>query len=101
MALIEDEQVRSGRPRELPPRAPTEPYVRLSPHTALHVPRKSPSLREPWAPPIAGWPKSHAGHVSPVAPFPLQELHHYYELIRPCALLRYSRLVESPLELLP
>src|SRR5580704_6789287 len=78
---------------QLTPRAPAEPYVRLSPHTALHVPRKSPSLREPWAPPIAGRPKSHAGHVSSVAPFPLQELHHYYEPIRPCALLRYSRLV--------
>ncbi|MDP3361302.1 MAG: hypothetical protein Q8S52_04165, partial [Methylobacter sp.] len=32
----------SSRPRELPPQALTEPYVRLSPHTALHVPCKLP-----------------------------------------------------------
>ena len=36
----------SSRPRELPPQALTEPYVRLSPHTALHVPCKLPSLRK-------------------------------------------------------
>ena len=40
-------------------------------------------------------------HVSPFAPFPLQELPHYYELICPCALHWYSRLVGPPLELLP
>src|SRR5271166_2852444 len=75
---------KSGRPRELPPQAPTEPYLRLSPHTALHVPCQSTSLPEPLAHPISGWPKSHSEHVSPFAPFPLQKLHHYYELIRPC-----------------
>ncbi len=30
------------------------------------------------------------GHVSPFALFPLQKLHHYYELIRPRALHRHS-----------
>ena len=29
-------------------------------------------------------------YVSPFALFPLQKLHHYYELIRPCALHWYS-----------
>ena len=37
-------QLRSSRPRELPPQALTEPYVKLSLHTALHVPYKLPSL---------------------------------------------------------
>ena len=45
---------RSSRPRELPPQALTEPYVRLSPHTALHVPCKLPSLRKSLVPPISG-----------------------------------------------
>ena len=83
-ATISTPPNRSGRPRELPPQAPTEPYLRLSPHTALHVPCQSTSLPEPLAHPISGWPKSHFEHVSPFAPFPLQKLHHYYELIRPC-----------------
>ena len=29
--------VRSGGPKELPPKAPTDPYVKLSLHTALLV----------------------------------------------------------------
>ena len=73
----------------------------ISPHTALHVPCKLPSLRKSLVLPITGWPKFYFGHVSPFAPFPLQKLHHYYELIRPCALHWYSRLVGFPLELLP
>jgi len=91
----------SSRLRDLPPQTLTEPYVRLSPHTALHVPCKLPSLRKSLVLPISGWPKFYFGHVSPFAPFPLQKLHHYYELIRPCALHWYSRLVGFPLELLP
>ena len=79
----------SSRPRELPPQSLTEPYVRLSPHTALHVPRKLPSLHISKAPPICSWLMIYFGHVSPFAPFPLQKLLHYYELIRPCAPLRY------------
>jgi hypothetical protein len=34
--------------------------------------------------------KSTVGHVSAFAPSPLQKLHRYYELIRPCAPHRYS-----------
>jgi len=48
------QESRSSRPRELPPQALTEPYVRLSPHTALHVPCKLPSLRKSLVPPISG-----------------------------------------------
>ena len=80
---------KSSRPRELPPQSLTEPYVRLSPHTALHVPRKLPSLHISKAPPICSWLMIYFGHVSPFAPFPLQKLLHYYELIRLCAPLRY------------
>src|SRR5208282_6556761 len=47
-ATISTPPNRSGRPRELPPQAPTEPYLRLSPHTALHVPCQSTSLPEPF-----------------------------------------------------
>jgi hypothetical protein len=52
--FVVDLACRSSRPRELPPRALTDPYVRLSPHTALHVPCKLPSLRRPSVPPITG-----------------------------------------------
>jgi hypothetical protein len=48
------QESRSSRPRERPPQALTEPYVRLSPHTALHVPCKLPSLRKSLVPPISG-----------------------------------------------
>jgi hypothetical protein len=48
------QESRSSRPRELPPQALTEAYVRLSPHTALHVPCKLPSLRKSLVPPISG-----------------------------------------------
>ena len=48
------QESRSSRPRELPPQALTEPYVRLSPHTALHVPCKLPSLHKSLVPPISG-----------------------------------------------
>ena len=43
----------SSSPREPPPQALTDPYLRLSPHTALHVPCKLPSLRKSLAPPIS------------------------------------------------
>ena len=46
----------SSSPREPPPQALTDPYLRLSPHTALHVPCKLPSLRKSLAPPISSWP---------------------------------------------
>jgi hypothetical protein len=44
----------------------------------------------PLAPPVAGWLVSLAEQRSPFAPVPLQNLHHYYELLRPCAPHRYS-----------
>src|SRR4029077_5737969 len=37
------------------------------------------------------WPVALAEQRSPFAPTPLQSLHHYYGLLRPCAPLRYSR----------
>src|SRR6202035_323619 len=37
------------------------------------------------------WPVALAEQRSPLAPAPLQSLHHYYGLLRPCAPLRYSR----------
>ena len=36
-------------------------------------------------PPVAGCPRSRAEQRNPFAPAPLQDLHHYYELLRPCA----------------
>src|SRR5450830_192268 len=37
------------------------------------------------------WPVVSAEQRSPFAPAPLQDLHHYYGLLRPCAPHRYSR----------
>ena len=81
-----------SRPAESHRRALAEPYVTLSRHTAPIVqprPRKRlcPSRG---APPIAGWPQVRTEQRSPFAPAPLQSLHHYYELPRPCAPHRYS-----------
>jgi hypothetical protein len=48
----------SSRPRELPPQALTDPYVRLSPHTALLIHRPS-SIQNPNAQTtLAGFPDS-------------------------------------------
>src|SRR5215469_12349258 len=44
----------------------------------------------PRAPPVAGWPAAVAEQCSPFGPAPLQSLQPYYELLRPCAPLRYS-----------
>ncbi len=44
----------SSRPEEPPLQALTEPYVKLPLHTALHVPRKLPSLPKSFVLPIAG-----------------------------------------------
>ena len=46
--------IESSRPGESHPQALTEPYVRLSSHTALHVPHKLPSLHKLLVPPITG-----------------------------------------------
>src|SRR5439155_26291089 len=48
------------------------------------------ALPRPRAPPVAGWPAGSAEQRSPFGPAPLQSLHPYYELLRPCAPLRYS-----------
>ena len=78
------------------------PYMIVSHHTALHVPCKLPSLHKLLVHPISGWHIIYFEHVSTFAPSPLQRLHHYYELIRPCALYRYSDSYGfSPLESLP
>jgi hypothetical protein len=45
----------------------------------------------PRTPPVAGWPAASAEQRSPFAPVPLQNLHHYYGLLRPCAPHSYSR----------
>src|SRR5208337_4646890 len=37
------------------------------------------------------WPVASVEQCSPFAPAPLQDLHHYYGLLRPCAPHRYSR----------
>ena len=54
------------------------------------------------APPVTGWPPTSAGYRSPFGPVPLQNLHPYYGLLRPCAPHRYSGSCGGlPLELLP
>ena len=42
------------------------------------------------APPVTGWLWAAAEQRSPFGPVPLQNLHPYYELLRPCAPHRYS-----------
>src|SRR6202035_3985562 len=44
----------------------------------------------PRAPPVAGWPVASAEQRSPFGPAPVQSLHPYYELLRPCAPPWYS-----------
>jgi len=41
-------------------------------------------------PPVASCPLARAEQRNPFAPAPLQDLHHYYGLLRPCAPHRYS-----------
>src|SRR5215813_1820576 len=41
-------------------------------------------------PPVAGCPLARAEQRNPFAPAPLQDLRHYYGLLRPCAPHRYS-----------
>jgi hypothetical protein len=54
------------------------------------------------APPVTGWPPAAAGYRSPFGPVPLQDLHPYYGLLRPCAPHRYSGSRGGfPLERLP
>lgn len=98
---------RSSRPRELPPRPLTEPYVNLSIHTALLVQRikyqtsvskfkfcltyLAPPKKEGYFFTLVGQ-KNQTGRAIAFARCPLQTLHYYYTTVRPCALHRYSHL---------
>ncbi len=55
-----------------------------------HWHRRPTALPRPAAPPVASWPRGLAEQCSPFGPVPLQDLHPYYELLRPCAPHRYS-----------
>jgi hypothetical protein len=76
-------------PGEFHPHALSEPDLRLSPHPAPII---QPlyvffcSLVPPLLPRLTA---GQNGKHNPFAPCPLQALHHYYELFRPCSLHRY------------
>jgi len=81
-------------PGELPPQALSEPYVRLSPHTA-------PSVQPPRHPDELAFIQGSSperlarigfklDHQRPFGPAPLQDLQPYYERFCPCAPHRYS-----------
>jgi len=54
------------------------------------------------APPVTGWPPALGRIPQPLRSTPLQSLHPYYGLLRPCAPHRYSCPRRNfPLELLP
>ena len=84
----------SGRLEEFHLQSPTDPYVNLSIHTAPAslAPGTSRSQADAevdsssqfpgWLPPPASW-------LIPFAPAPLQDLHHYYRMIRPRHVHRY------------
>src|SRR5271157_5953414 len=95
----------ASRPGELHPEPLSEPYVRLSPHTAP-IRRTRPQARPRFAAHTASSRCRLSGDAAtrsnPFAPAPLQNLHRYYGSVRPSASLRYSRLVVFlPLVLLP
>jgi hypothetical protein len=46
-------------------------------------------------PPVAGCPQARAEQRNPFAPAPLQDLHHYYGLLRPCARIGTLTLIGS------
>lgn len=85
------------------PPALTEPYVKLSLHTALTMqPLGITALR--FAPKssrlVASLP--YAAWFTPFAPFPLQKFPHYYGMIRPCGVRWYSMPCgDCPLDTLP
>src|SRR5689334_3256353 len=75
---------------EFRPRALSEPDVTLASsgsHCSAALIRLC-SIHED--PPVAGCPHSRAEQRNPFAPAPLQDLQHYYGLLRPCAPPRYS-----------
>ncbi len=75
-----------GAPRTV--REPLDSYG--SRCSAVSMTECQTALPCPWAPPVAGWPVASAEQRSPFGPAPLQSLHPYYKLLRPCAPLRYS-----------
>ena len=81
-------------PGESHPQALSEPYVRLSPHTAPSVqpPRPLDGLAIVQGSSSAELARNgfKLDHQRPFGPFPLQELQPYYERFCPCAPLRYS-----------
>src|SRR5271157_2843984 len=85
----------ASRPGELHPGPLSEPYVRLSPHTAP-IRRTRPQARPRFAAHTASSCCQLSGDAAtrsnPFAPVPLQNLHRYYGSVRPSPLLRYSRL---------
>src|ERR1019366_5908595 len=85
----------SSRPEESHPRALPDPCVNLSIHTApdvqplVHAASSFTSSTGSSCCQLASvgpWPR-----LNNAAPAPLQDLHHYYGLLRPCAPHRYSR----------
>ena len=83
----------ASRPGELHPGPLSEPYVRLSPHTAP-IRRTRPQARPRFAAHTASSRCQLSGDAAtrsdPFAPVPLQNLHRYYGSVRPSASLRYS-----------
>ncbi len=85
------------------PPALTEPYVKLSLHTALTMqPLSITALR--FAPKSSRLvaPLPYAAWFTPFAPFPLQKFLHYYGMIRPCGVRWYSMSCrDCPLDTFP
>ena len=86
----------SGRPEEFHLQSPSEPCVNLSIHTApasipLETSRsQADAEKNPAPPPLQrGWPSLAASWLIPFAPAPLQDLQHYYWIIRPLHVHRY------------
>jgi hypothetical protein len=81
-------------PGEFHPQALSEPYVRLSPHTApsVRVPRPLGTLAiiQSSSSEELAVSEVRLDHQRTFGPVPLQNLHPYYERFCPCAPLRYS-----------
>ena len=74
-----------------PPRAPRTVREPLDSYGSRCSAVAITALPCPRAPPVTGWPVISAEQRSPFGPAPLQSLHPYYELLRPCAARQYSR----------
>ena len=77
-----------SRPGEFHPKSLSEPYVRLSTHTAPIIPASRALLCSRVHP----FRLSHAQNriTQPLRSSPIARIHHYYELFRPCIPYRYS-----------